>query len=104
MTIFVVYSFFPEIKKAKKIAKEAIKKKLAACVNINKNVNSLFTWNNKFHDEKEIELSFKTHKKKLKTLISFIKMNHPYDCPAILAIQINQTNKQFKDWIFKELN
>ena len=74
MTIFVVYSFFPEIKKAKKIAKEAIKKKLAACVNINKNVNSLFTWNNKFHDEKEIELSFKTTSYKVKSLKSWKNM------------------------------
>tara|TARA_B100000029_G_scaffold196295_1_gene194371 strand:- start:12005 stop:12319 length:315 start_codon:yes stop_codon:yes gene_type:complete len=104
MTIYVVYSFFPEIKKAKNIAKEAIRRKLAACVNINKNINSLFMWNNKFCDEKEIELSFKTHKNKIKTLISFLKANHPYECPAILSFQIKETNKEFYNWINKELN
>ena len=41
MTIYLVYSFYSKPNQAKKIAKLAIKKKLAACVNINKNINSL---------------------------------------------------------------
>ena len=40
MTIYLVYSFYPRLYQAKKIAKLVIKNKLAACVNINKNVNS----------------------------------------------------------------
>ena len=36
MTIYIVFSFYPKIKKANKIAKDVVKKKLAACVNINK--------------------------------------------------------------------
>ena len=52
MTIYLVYSFYPRLYKAKKIAKLVIKNKLAACVNINKNVNSLFIWKNKMFDEK----------------------------------------------------
>jgi uncharacterized protein involved in tolerance to divalent cations len=50
MTIYLVYTFYPKLRQAKKVAKLAIKNKLAACVNINKNINSLFIWKNKMCD------------------------------------------------------
>ena len=99
MTIYLVYSFFPKLNQAKKIAKLAIKDKLAACVNINKNINSLFIWKNKMFDEKEIELSFKTSDKKVKQLISFLELKHPYECPPIIAIPVKKNNKKFLNWI-----
>ena len=104
MTIYLVYSFYPKINHAKKIAELVLKKKLAACVNINKNINSLYIWKNKMCDENEIELSFKTNDKKVKQLISFLKLNHPYDCPAILAFPIKKTNDKFLKWVKKQIS
>tara|TARA_Y100000590_G_scaffold470228_1_gene662915 strand:+ start:6198 stop:6512 length:315 start_codon:yes stop_codon:yes gene_type:complete len=102
MTIYIVFSFYPKIKKANKIAKDVVKKKLAACVNINKNINSFFIWEKKFCNEKEIELSFKTTSYKVKSLISYIESNHPYECPAIFALPINKTNIKFSNWVKKQ--
>ena len=99
MTIYLVYSFYPKVKQAKEISKLVIKKKLAACVNVNKNINSLYIWKNKMVDENEIELSFKTNDKKVKELISFLELNHPYDCPSIIAFPIKKTNEKFLNWV-----
>ena len=99
MTIFLVYSFYPKLNQAKKIAKLVIKKKLAACVNINKNISSLYIWKNKMFDHNEVELSFKTNDKKVKKLISFLELNHPYECPAIMAFPIQKTNNKFLNWV-----
>ena len=99
MTIFLVYSFYPKLNQAKKIAKLVIKKKLAACVNINKNISSLYIWKNKMYDHNEVELSFKTNDKKVKKLISFLELNHPYECPAIMAFPIQKTNDKFLNWV-----
>ena len=104
MTIYLVYSFYPKLKQAKKIAKLAIKNKLAACVNINKNINSIYIWKNKMFDEKEVELSFKTNDKKVKKLISFLELNHPYECPSILAFVIEKTNNKFLNWVKNQIN
>ena len=104
MTIYLVYSFFPKLNQAKKIAKLAIKDKLAACVNINKNINSLFIWKNKMFDEKEIELSFKTNEQKVKKLISFLELKHPYECPSIIAFPIKNANKKFINWVKEQIN
>ena len=103
MTIYLVYSFYPKLNQAKKIAKLSIKKKLAACVNINKNINSLFYWKNKMFDEKEVELSFKTNEQKVNKLISFLELNHPYECPCILAFPVKKTNKNFLNWVKNEI-
>ena len=47
MTIYLVSTFYPKLNQAKKIAKLVVKNKLAACVNINKNINSIYIWENK---------------------------------------------------------
>ena len=99
MTIYLVCSFYPKKHQAKKIAMSAIKNKLAACVNISKNINSLFIWKNKMLDENEVELSFKTNKQKVKKLISFLELNHPYECPCVLSFPIEKTNKKFVNWV-----
>jgi len=99
MAIHLVYSYYPKLNEAKKIAKSVLKNKLAACVNINKNINSLYFWNNKFCDEKEIEISFKTYKNKVKKLVIFLEKNHPYECPCVIAFTIKSSNKKFFNWI-----
>ena len=102
MTMYLVFSFFPKINYAKKIAKLAIKSKLAACVNINKNVNSLYIWKKRMFDENEIELSFKTNAKKVNKLISFLELNHPYECPCIISFPINKVNNKYSNWVNKQ--
>ena len=99
MTIYLVSTFYPKLNQAKKIAKLVVKNKLAACVNINKNINSLFIWKNKMFDENEVELSFKTNDKKVKKLISFLELKHPYECPCIIAFPIKKINDKFLNWV-----
>ena len=99
MTIYLVHSVYPRLNQAKKIAKLVIKNRLAACVNINKNINSLYIWKDKMLDESEVELGFKTNDKKVKKLISFLESNHPYECPAIIAFPIKKTNNKFLNWV-----
>ena len=104
MTIYLVSTFYPKLNQAKKIAKLVVKNKLAACVNINKNINSIFIWRSKMFDEKEIELNFKTTEKKVKKLILFLEKNHPYECPPIISFPIKKINKKYLDWVKKQTN
>ena len=104
MTIYLVSTFYPKLNQAKKIAKLVVKNKLAACVNINKNINSIYIWENKMFDEKEIELNFKTSEKKLKKLILFLEKNHPYECPPIMSFPIKKVNNKYLDWVKRQTN
>ena len=102
MTIYLVSTFYPKLNQAKKIAKLVVKNKLAACVNINKNINSIYIWENKMFDEKEIELNFKTSEKKLKKLILFLEKNHPYESPPIMSFPIKKVNNKYLDWVKRQ--
>ena len=104
MKIYFVYVTFGSLKEARRLGSQLVKNKLAACVNINKNINSIYIWENKMFDEKEIELNFKTSEKKLKKLILFLEKNHPYECPPIMSFPIKKVNNKYLDWVKRQTN
>ena len=102
MKVYLVNSLFPELSYAKKISKIVLEKKLAACVNVNREIKSFFFWKKKFYNENEIELSFKTSLRKVKKLIDFIEKHHPYECPYIATFHIEKLNKKYSAWVTKQ--
>jgi periplasmic divalent cation tolerance protein len=86
-------------KEAEKIASALIKKKLAACVNIIENVNSLFRWQGKVDRLKEALLIVKTRKTLMNKLIKKVKSLHSYEVPEIIALPIICGDKEYLKWI-----
>ena len=73
MQIFF-YISCANIKEAKKISSFLVKKKLIACANIFKNIQSVFSWKNKVNFSKEVIIMGKTTKK-LQTKIIITSSN-----------------------------
>ncbi|QCD52854.1 divalent cation tolerance protein CutA [Campylobacter sp. RM16192] len=86
-------------KSAKKLVKKLIKPKIAACVSLFK-ANSIYFWNSKICDEKERILLIKTAVK-FKKIAKFIKANHNYEFPEIVAFDADNAFKKYKIWIEK---
>ena len=55
----IIVSTYPDQKTIKKTAKELVKKRLAACVNISK-ISSIYSWKGKVEDTSEYIAIFKT--------------------------------------------
>ena len=70
-------------KKAKKIAKLLILKKLAACVTL-KNIYSIYEWDGKIEEVLEIEITIKSKPKLKNALIDFLQKETSYDIPQII--------------------
>ncbi len=87
---------------AKKIARSLVEKRLAACVNIIKDVQSVFRWKGKILDEKELLLIIKTRKKLYKNVEEEIKTLHAYEVPEIIALPIISGSKDYLYWIDSE--
>ncbi|MFH0931321.1 MAG: divalent-cation tolerance protein CutA [Candidatus Zixiibacteriota bacterium] len=87
---------------AKKIAQSLVEKRLAACVNIIKDVQSVFRWKGKISDEKELLLIIKTRKKLYKNVEEVIKTLHAYEVPEIIALPIISGSKDYLYWIDSE--
>lgn len=87
---------------AKKIAQSLVDKRLAACVNIIKDVQSVFRWKGKISDEKELLLIIKTRKKLYKNVEEEVKRLHSYEVPEVIALPIVLGSMDYLYWIDSE--
>jgi periplasmic divalent cation tolerance protein len=88
---------------AKNIAQHLVSKKLAACVNIVPNITSIYFWQNEVHCDNEVQLLIKTTKALFSKLSNEINQLHPYDVVEIIALNIQQGDKHYLNWISNSL-
>lgn len=103
MKYLSVYITTKNKQEAQKIGEELVRMQLAACVNIIENVESIYRWNGKLHKTPEIVLIAKTKESAVSKLIEKVKSLHSYENPAIVVWSIVDGNKEFLDWIGKEV-
>ena len=88
---------------AYKIAEVLLNQRKAACVNIVPGVSSLFWWQDKLDSAQESLLIVKTKASLLPEIISLVKGVHSYDVPEIIALPIVGGNRDYLEWIGKEV-
>ena len=91
----------PNKKIAKKIAKLLLKKKLAACISL-KDIYSIYEWEGKIEEVKEIQLIIKSNPKLENDLISFLQKMTSNDVPQILYKNFN-SEKNYLNWVERSL-
>ena len=84
---------------AKKIARVLLSKKLIACSNIVKSIDSFFLWKGKVDSAKEALLILKTEKKYFQKIVKEVETMHSYDIPEIIALPIISGNQKYLKWI-----
>ncbi len=102
--ILVVVTSLPNLEAAKTLANSLLEARLAACVQIQQGVTSLYRWEGKLCEEQEILLSAKTTNAKWHDISVFIQSTHPYDLPEILAFTPKQYEEQYGKWVQSEVN
>jgi periplasmic divalent cation tolerance protein len=90
-------------KEARKIARELIRAKLAACVNIVDKVESVFRWQGRVERAREVLLVVKSSKPKLSALIKAVRKIHSYQVPEIIALPIIAGYRPYLEWIDESL-
>jgi len=95
----VVYITASGEDEAARIAKTLVEAKLAACVNIVKNVRSIYSWQGKIEDEPEALMIVKTQRKHFKALSAKVKELHSYSVPEIIALPIVEGSEDYLKWL-----
>ncbi|MEX0680160.1 MAG: divalent-cation tolerance protein CutA [Balneolales bacterium] len=103
MSHVFVYITTSDTKEAKNISNVIIQEHLVACTNIIENMSSSFHWKDSVQKEQEVILIAKTTAKTFPLLEARIKELHSYDCPCIIALPIIMGNREYLDWIDKEV-
>ena len=87
------------VDKGEELANFVIENKLGACVNVVKEVNSIYWWKGNIERDKESLLIIKTSADKFEELMAKVKDVHPYTVPEIIALPIVGGNPDYLSWI-----
>lgn len=99
MVFQLVLTTCPNEQVAKEIAEHLVKEKLAACVNILPNITSIYHWQNELQYDNELQLLIKTNSDKFTRLNARINELHPYDVVEVIALNIQQGDNHYLNWI-----
>lgn len=102
--LLVVVTSLPSMEVAKGLARSLVESHLAACVQLTDGIQSIYRWEGKVCEEKEVLLSAKTTLTKWLQISTLIKNTHPYDLPEILAFSPEQYEEQYGKWVESEVN
>jgi len=99
MEALVVYITAPSEEEAAKIAKALVKERLAACVNIIKDIRSIYSWQGKIEDERELLMIVKTRPELFSSLKTRVKELHSYAVPEIIVLPVVDGSEEYLAWL-----
>jgi len=95
--IYIVITTEVDEKNASKLANLLLKEKLISCVTF-KNIESLFWWEGKINQSKEVQLMIKCKKENINNVCNKIAEWHSYEIPEIIYFRVS-ANKKFHKWV-----
>lgn len=95
----LIYVPCSSLSEAKNIAQTLVREKQIACANIIPQIFSIYEWEGKIVEDKEVLLIAKTSRDKIPAIQARIQELHSYECPCIAAIAISDINPKYASWI-----
>ncbi len=89
----------PTTTEARRIGRDLVKHRLAACVSLVPKVQSYFRWGGRVDQAKETLLFIKTTRQKSKAAISFVRKRHSYSVPELIALNITAGDAPYIKWL-----
>lgn len=89
----------PDMKTGRRLAREVLSARLAACVNLLPRIESHYRWQGKLETSAEVLLVIKTTTARLAALEKLIVVEHPYETPEFIVLPISCGSKRYLDWV-----
>ena len=102
--MIVILTTVPDRALANTLADGLVREKLAACVQILPQMTSVYFWEGEVQRDEEHLLLIKTAEEKYSQVEAFIRENHTYDVPEIVAVRADQVSAAYRDWLEGYLN
>lgn len=97
--VYVVLSTFPEVETARRIARQLVHEKLAACANILPGIESIYRWKGGVEESAEVLALFKTAVRQYAAFEAKLKQLHPYEVPEIVALPVSTGLDTYLSWV-----
>lgn len=99
----VVFITAGSIEEADKLSRGLVEEKLAFCVNSVPSIKSTYYWEGKLCVDDEILLIVKTRSDQFGPLEHWVRQNHSYDVPEVIALPIVKGSEPYlkgiDDWV-----
>ena len=102
MATLVVLTTVADRDTAIAIARELVAARLAACVNVLAECTSVYRWQGKTEEAREIPLLIKTRSEVYSELEAAIRRLHPYELPEIVAVSVERGLPEYLQWVAAE--
>jgi periplasmic divalent cation tolerance protein len=99
----IVFSTCPSRAEAKRIARDLVEARLAACVNIIDGVECIYSWKGKVEESQEVMLVVKSRRDLLGVLQERLASMHSYEVPEAIAIPVVDGLPAYLEWLDREV-
>jgi Uncharacterized protein involved in tolerance to divalent cations len=97
--MLIVFTTAPNVSEAESLAFKIVEARLAACAQVLPSMKSFYFWNDAVQSEFEYLLMIKTLEEKFNELEAFIKANHSYEVPEIVAVTAEKVSADYLKWL-----
>lgn len=100
----VVFITAPTEEESKRLADRLVEAKLAACVQILPQMESVYRWEGKVERQPEHLLIVKTTSERFEELEREVRAMHSYDTPEIVSFPLTKSSPDYLRWLQESVN
>ena len=102
MAVIAVLTNLPDSESAFNLARELLRLRLAACVNVLAPATSFYRWEGREEQASETPVMIKSTEDRYEALERAIRERHPYSLPEIIAWRIDLGLPAYLQWVEEE--
>jgi periplasmic divalent cation tolerance protein len=102
VTVIAVLTNLPDSDTAFNLARDLVRLRLAACVNVLAPATSFYRWEGREERATEYPVLIKSTRDRYPALEAAIRERHPYSLPEIIAWPIGQGLEAYLRWVEQE--
>ena len=89
---------------ARRIAQQLVESRLAACVQILPEIESVYRWKDEVQREKEVLIVAKTTADNFAALEKSVRAIHSYETPEIVAVPASGVSERYRAWLIENVS
>ena len=102
MTVIAVMTNLPDSESAFNLARELVRRRVCACVNVLPAATSFYRWQGREEQASEHPVLVKSTLERYPALEAAIRELHPYDLPEIIAWPVTAGLAEYLRWVEDE--
>lgn len=100
--VVIVVTNLPDRESASRLAHELVAQRLAACVNVLAECDSIYRWKGRVESAREVPVLIKTRSACYGEIEAAIRSLHPYELPEIIAVPVVRGFDDYLQWVADE--